>query len=540
MTYLGLLPQGLDLLALYVDLLEEQMAGMYDIDTRVLLLADWVPLQLQSMVATHEVAHALQDQHFSLRVRKRLGFETPDAEAAWQTLVEGDASAVMLDASLQPLGESFTALVDSTLGREGGFGALLDTALSAGVATDMERIQSAPRAVREALMFPYEYGLGFVAALHTAGGWKRVDEAYLHPPVSTEQVMHPQQFLAVRDAPVRDDLPDVRGLLEQDSAPVVTLSMGEFDLYLYLSEYVDAEIAKIASTGWAGATATLYAEPKGGHETFVFYSTWDTEEDATEFFGALLGVMEKRFPRQVGVPEITSEDQITWSVYAAAKYRNIVGLRGRDVYCIEGTPTATLTRVVQKLEQQVRARDPTPELRALQRDQLPWNRSAVAAADADSGMSLRVVLPPGWVEEKTTAAAGILQVAHRAGGRLEVGADRTAMDRLGASGYAHALAERVQKRGTDVYAHTDVPYERPDGKKLYQHVFAQTEGGRQVVYYIGAAELEPGFGYVLISEPKDGVTPALDVDFYKILDTLEIVSPPAPPPATGGGDGHEH
>ena len=104
----------------------------------------------------------------------------------------------------------------------------------------------------------------------------------------------------------------------------------------------------------------------------------------------------------------------------------------------------------------------------------------------------------------------------------EVGVDRAAKDRLGAGGYAHVLAQRIQQRGTDVYVHTDVVYPRAD-RPLYQHVFAQVEGGHRIVYYIGVVELQPGFGYVLVTEPEDGDAPSMDADFYKLLDTLQVV-----------------
>ena len=90
-------PRTLDLVQLYYDLLDEQLAGFYDIDRREMVLADWLSPEQLAPVVTHELAHALQDQHFSLRVRKRLGFESPDAEAAWHALIEGDATAVMAE-----------------------------------------------------------------------------------------------------------------------------------------------------------------------------------------------------------------------------------------------------------------------------------------------------------------------------------------------------------------------------------------------------------------------------------------------------------
>ena len=521
LRYLGLLPANVDLLQLYKDLLEEQLAGMYDIDQRLLYLADWLPAELQALVVTHEITHALQDQHFSLRVRKKLGFDTSDAEAAWQGLLEGDATAVMLEASLRPFGQSFVLLADSTLMGSTPIAEALRTAMSAGAGA--AQLQAAPRVVREAMLFPYERGLAYVAALYAAGGWRRVDAAYVHPPESTEQLMHPARVLEARDAPIRIDIPDVRGLLGQGFTPAVKLVLGEFDLFLYLSEYLDREIATISSEGWGGAAATLYAGPADAPEALVLYTTWDSADDATEFFGALLGALEHRYPQQSGVAELTNENRVAWNTDDNGRYQNLVQLNGMDVFCLERVPAASAIRIVQKLEQQTRLQDPTPDVRAEHREDLPWTRvSAPPTAATDSVSTLHVTLPPGWQAEALGERQDLVAAARRAGARLEVGVDRAAKDRLGAGGYAHVLAQRIQQLGTEVYVHTDVAYPRDD-RQLYQHVFAQVEDGRRVVYYIGVVELAPGFGYVLVTEPEDGDTPPVDQDFYKLLDTLEVV-----------------
>ncbi len=520
LRYLGLLPPDADLLQITKDLLEEQLAGMYDIDERQLYLADWIPAELQSVVVTHEIAHALQDQHFSLRVRKKLGFETADAEAAWQALIEGDATAVMLESSLRPLGQSFAALADTA--GVGQWSDMLRSITSPGANMSAEKLLAAPRVVREALLFPYERGLAFVAAAYAAGGWKRIDEAYVHLPASTEQIMHPSRFLGVRDAPIRVEVPDVRGLLGADYSPAVKTALGEFDLLVYMSEHVDAEIAAVASEGWGGASAILYGGAQDSPEVLILYTTWDSEDDATEFFGAILGLMERRYPQQTGVASMSAENLVAWNVDKQARWQNLVCQSGRDVFCVERVPAASAMRIVQKLQQQVRLHDPTPDVRTERREHLPWNIVSAKTAPADSNAALQVQLPLGWKREPDSTRPDLLMRAQRAGARLEVGVDRAATDRLGAGGYAHVLAERIQKRGSDVYVQTDVVYSRADATPLYQLVFSQTERERQVVYYIGVVELESGFGYIQLTEPQESETPAMDKDFYSILDTLHI------------------
>jgi hypothetical protein len=113
--------------------------------------------------------------------------------------------------------------------------------------------------------------------------------------------------------------------------------------------------------------------------------------------------------------------------------------------------------------------------------------------------------------------------ARRDGAKLEVIIDREAQDRLGISGYAHALATRIQRHGSNVYIQKSVSVPRDD-LALYEHVFSQTQDGRKVVYYIAVADLRRGFGYVLMSQPEDGQTPSIEGDFYQVLESLD----PAP------------
>ena len=62
----GLLPKGFDLDSFMVELLTEQIAGLYDPKAHEFYIADWIPLEDQRMVMAHELTHALEDQHFQI------------------------------------------------------------------------------------------------------------------------------------------------------------------------------------------------------------------------------------------------------------------------------------------------------------------------------------------------------------------------------------------------------------------------------------------------------------------------------------------
>jgi hypothetical protein len=54
------------------------------------------------------------------------------------------------------------------------------------------QLAALPPILRESLLFPYVQGLLFVQGLQLSGGWQKVDDAFGHPPASTEQILHPE------------------------------------------------------------------------------------------------------------------------------------------------------------------------------------------------------------------------------------------------------------------------------------------------------------------------------------------------------------
>jgi len=51
-----------------IDLLTEQIAGLYDPKAHEFYVADWIPVDddQQRVVMAHELTHALEDQHFQI------------------------------------------------------------------------------------------------------------------------------------------------------------------------------------------------------------------------------------------------------------------------------------------------------------------------------------------------------------------------------------------------------------------------------------------------------------------------------------------
>jgi len=171
----GLLPADFDLQGFLVKLLREQVAGYYDAKTKTVNLLDWIQPDAQRPVMAHELTHALQDQSFGLEKWMKRGdvdldekknptpedVERDEVSEARQAVVEGQAMIVLVDYMLEPTGKSL--LTSPELANALKEGMLVGTA-------DSPAFQDAPIFLKEALTFPYRYGLDFEAELLRSGG----------------------------------------------------------------------------------------------------------------------------------------------------------------------------------------------------------------------------------------------------------------------------------------------------------------------------------------------------------------------------------
>src|SRR5271157_3001253 len=116
----GLLDRDFALKPFLLALLDEQIEAYYDSKTKTVNMLDWVSVDEQKPVLAHELTHALQDQHSDL---EKWDDQTPDdvstdaagdqdhlardeMDTARDAVAEGQATAVMMDYVLKPLGKS--------------------------------------------------------------------------------------------------------------------------------------------------------------------------------------------------------------------------------------------------------------------------------------------------------------------------------------------------------------------------------------------------------------------------------------------------
>src|SRR6202790_1384817 len=104
MEKFGLLPKDYPLEETLVKVLTEQIAGLYDADSQEFFIADWTSPADERMVMSHELTHALQDQHFHIDKWTDAAKPNDDAELARDAVVEGSAIAAMIDYILRGKG----------------------------------------------------------------------------------------------------------------------------------------------------------------------------------------------------------------------------------------------------------------------------------------------------------------------------------------------------------------------------------------------------------------------------------------------------
>jgi hypothetical protein len=337
---LGLVPADFQYAPFIVKLLTEQVAGYYDPRVQRFYLADWIELEGQKPVMAHELAHALQDQHFNLRRFEKWPKGDSDAELAVHSLIEGDATLAMtLYMAKNPLvALAFVRSISTTN-------------------STSEQFKQAPRALRETLLFPYEQGSEWASRVYKRGGWSLVSASFTKLPQSTEQILHPEKYLAY-EAPVKIELPELRGVLGPGWKKIDADVNGEWSFYLILDQFLNSPAeSKRAAAGWAGDRYAFYEGSKAGESLLVLRTTWDTEKDAREFFDAYTKRTARRYANAGDGDRRSVDQQHETASWQTRDGDVVVELRGSDVLIIEGLPAkADMDAVLKSLWSQNTAR----------------------------------------------------------------------------------------------------------------------------------------------------------------------------------------
>jgi hypothetical protein len=283
---MGLLPKGFELDSFLVELLTEQIAGLYDPKAKEFYVADWIPVEDQREVMAHELTHALQDQHYHLEQWHDAAKPNDDAGSARDAVLEGSAVASMIDYGLRKAGKSLADL----------HGISLSAILGNG--DDSPMLKKAPPFLRDDLLFPYAAGGDFALRVLTArGGWPGFHTVFENPPVSTQQILHPDLYLRGLTPP-KVSIPDLSKDLGQGWKKLDENILGEFGLKEFLKQFLGEEEANNVSPLWAGDRYAIYEtrDKKEAMLTMRFHAS--SGSDAGNLYRGLKAAFDKKYLKQ--------------------------------------------------------------------------------------------------------------------------------------------------------------------------------------------------------------------------------------------------
>ena len=274
----GFIPPDFDLKKATVELLTEQAAAFYDYHKKKLFIletgASTADLHTESekMALSHELAHALADQHFHLDKYIREGARSDDGSTARLAVMEGQASWLMT-AYLSKLSTGQAAIPPGVLD-------LMTHAVESN-AGQYPVFAKAPLYLRESLVFPYTSGMLFQNTIYQKLGNQAFTEVFRRAPESTQQILHPEKYLD-KVSPSVPSLPAVPGSSKLRKLGDGTL--GEFDFRVLVEQYVAKEEASSLAPHVTGGMYALFEGKKDRHPVLAWAANWDTAEQARKFF----------------------------------------------------------------------------------------------------------------------------------------------------------------------------------------------------------------------------------------------------------------
>jgi hypothetical protein len=310
---LGLIKPTDNLLQIQLNLLSDQVIGVYDSQTKSLfVVADRAGFGPgERMTYAHEFNHALQDQYYDLNKIAPKHAANNDRSLAVHALIEGDA--IMLQ----------TLWAQSNLSQDDLF------ELARGSAGADDSLARAPLVVRTELLFPYLDGFNFVRQAYRQAGndYAVLDELFNNPPESTAQLLHADKYRN-QVHPLDVQLADVAARLGPDWRKVGSGVLGELDTRVLLEQWGSdhAEAIRTAS-GWSGDQWQLVE--KESRSAIVVKSTWETPTAARSFYSSYTRGLRTRFDSAM-VEESSSTRQALTTPVTATDVR----LQGSDVLVV--------------------------------------------------------------------------------------------------------------------------------------------------------------------------------------------------------------
>jgi hypothetical protein len=348
----GLLDHDFKLKPFLLELLKEQIEAYYDSKTKTVNLLDWVGPDDEQPVLAHELTHALQDQHSDL---EKWDDQTPDdvstdsagdndhlakdeMDTARDAVAEGQATAVMWDCVLEPMGKSLIKDPE-----------VLDVVKTQmGSTEDSPIMARAPLLLSESMLFPYREGLSFEQDIWMDQGQTAAFAGALdRPPTSSWEIINPREY-EKRHIPAIPLLPDIHPLLDPAYKPYDIGQVGQLDVHI-LSELLGGDNAARDLTPawnggiyWAGQlrSATTPAQQADTASIGLFYlSVWKSADSASVFARIYANSLARKYSHVSQLSTNTSsQDGSVEQLFTTNEGPVLITTRGKMLFIAESFP----------------------------------------------------------------------------------------------------------------------------------------------------------------------------------------------------------
>jgi hypothetical protein len=331
----GLVSPDFNLEKFLISFYTEQAAGFYDPHRRTMFVADWVEPDMQRLVLAHELTHALQDQNFDLEKFLKAVRPDDDASSARQAMVEGHATAAMIQQLIAPM-----KLEDMPS---------LEPLMAQVIHQQYEEFPAfnrAPFFFRLQALFPYIEGMGFMQRGLQAGGWKKLNSLFNDPPHTTKEIFEPQAYFEKQQLP-KVSLPHPVPLAGIPGLNFLAENiMGELGYYAVLGQLISEDEAKSVATSWLADRYLLYERAAAGSSpgrtqegkeyVLISQTRWSSPEAALAFFRDYHSILARKYP------ELAPDKRSTTDVFVGTAANGQVILLRKGDACLwgEGIPTA--------------------------------------------------------------------------------------------------------------------------------------------------------------------------------------------------------
>ena len=347
----GLLDRDFSLKPFLLELLKEQIEAYYDAKTKTVNMLDWVDIEEQKPVLAHELTHALQDQHADL---EKWNDQTPadvlvnasgdsghlamdEMDTARDAVAEGQATAVMMDYILKPLGKSLVKDPE-----------VLDVVKQQMTGAENSPVMArAPLLLSESMLFPYREGLSFEQDVWMDQGQAAAFAGAMdRPPTSSWEIINPREY-EQKHRPVVPFMPDIHPLVDKLYKPYDIGQVGQLDLHIMTGLFGGEDAARSFTPAWNGGlywagqlrSAKTQAEQDSTKSLALFYlSAWKNAASAQAFAHLYAENLGRKYSGLAEQPSVSAADGSVEQLYTTNEGPILITTRGKLVFVSESFP----------------------------------------------------------------------------------------------------------------------------------------------------------------------------------------------------------